>query len=597
MANPFVEGRHLKKSYGLQVVLDDLSFLIAEKQKIALIGRNGAGKSTLLKLLTGEEQADQGSIHWYPTARVGVVEQQSILPSQGSTLEYLTTKSGEPEWTVKKQAAQFGLLDAHLNIPPAHLSGGYQMRVKLVAMLLNRPNLLLLDEPVNYLDLQTLLFLEQFLQTYNGAFILAAHDRTFLQNTCTHTFEIERGKLKTYKGTVQEYFDYKQEQLEYELRANKRLSREIAHQQQFVDRFRFKASLATRAQSKIKHIEKLRTHISKIPVALATTHITIPSPRIVAGIAVQSKQLAVGYPGVRVAQQIDLEIMRGEKVVIAGENGRGKSTLLKTLAGIIPPQDGTFKWWHHADIGYYDQKTEATLIDTETVLQYLTRMAPSDASGERILMMAGNFLFRNDDLDKTTSVLSGGERARLCLAGVLLHEHNVLLLDEPTNHLDVETTEALAVALKKYQGTVMVISHARTFVDTLVDKVYEIRSGTLRRFMGTYEEYVADLELSTESSLEASGMLGDDHQSVGSDRSELHGRIKEHQRSQDRLDKKMKLVDREKSEILAYFFENPTDYAPDKAQRLAECDEQLSRLEQQWLHDQEQIDTLRDQLK
>lgn len=593
MAHTLVEGRSIRKSYGLQVVLDDLSFLVSEKQKVALIGRNGAGKSTLLKILTGAEQADGGEVQFYPISRVGIVEQHEILPDDISTLLFLEQKSGKPEWTVKKQASEFGLNSEHLEKTPGQLSGGFQMRVKLVAMLLLEPNLLLLDEPVNYLDLQTLLFLERFLQNYKGAFLLAAHDRTFLQNTCTHTFEIERGKLTSFKGTVGDYFDFKQEQLEFDLRTNKRLSREISHHQEFVDRFRFKASLATRAQSKIKHIAKLRGKISKIHSDLSTTRITIPSASFIAGTAVHTKNLKIGYGDFIVASDINLDITRGEKVVIAGENGRGKSTLLKTLAGIIPPLSGSFKWWHNADIGYYDQKTEVSIVAKDTVLTYLTRMAPSDASGERILMMAGNFLFRGDDLDKQTHVLSGGERARLCLAGVLLHQHNVLLLDEPTNHLDVETTEALALALKEYKGTVIVISHARTFVDTLVDKIYEVRAGRVRRHMGNYEEYVDTLTALMEISIDEEKPSSNMNNLGIQERAEFHTQIKEHQRSQERTEKRMKILDTEKSAILAYFFENPTDYSPSKSQRLAELNELLDELEKKWLKAQEQIDELR----
>lgn len=596
MPHPLVEGRHLKKSYGLQVVLDDLSFLVTEKQKIALIGRNGAGKSTLLKILTEVEQADSGKVQFYPLARVGVVEQHEILPTDCSTLTYLHTKGEKPEWEARKLASQFGLHAEHLQKAPAHLSGGYQMRVKLVAMFLRDPNLLFLDEPVNYLDLQTLLFLERFLQQYRGAFVLAAHDRTFLQNTCTHTFEIERGHLTSYRGSVNEYLEYKQEQLELTLKNNRRLSREVAHHQTFVDRFRYKASLASRAQSKLKHIEKLRRSISHIDSALATTHITIPSPPLTPGPMVRTKKLRIGYGETTIAQEIELEIGRGEKVVIAGENGRGKSTLLKTLAGRIPALDGTIQWWHRADIGYYDQLTHTSLIDSETVLQYLTRMAPSTTSGERLLMMAGNFLFRGNDLDKPSVVLSGGERARLCLAGILLHEHNVLLLDEPTNHLDVETTEALALALKSYTGTVIVISHARTFVDTLVDKVFEVRTGMVRRYMDSYEHYVEDLASLMEADLEQEEPATGGSGLSAEERAEHQTRIKEHQRAQERLNKQMKLLDQEKSAILAYFFDNPTDYSPTKSQRLAEIDEQLVNLERDWLRDQEAIDTLRTQL-
>ncbi len=595
MGHPLIEGKNLRKKYGLQTVLDDLSFLIAEKQKIALIGRNGAGKSTLLKLITGAEESDGGEVTFFPKLRLGVVEQHEVLPSDCTTLEFLEKRGGVSDWKVKKLGARFGLGESHLSMPPSDLSGGYQMRVKLVGMLLKDPNLLLLDEPVNYLDLQTLLLLEAFLKNYRGSCIIAAHDRTFLQNTCTTTFEIERGNLTTYKGTVQEYLEYKQEQLEYKQSTNKKLKREIAHHQTFVDRFRYKASQATRAQSKIKHISKLRNQISTIDSALATTNITIPSPRVAPGPAVRTDDLVIGYADHVVAERIDLDFMRGEKIVIAGENGNGKSTLLKTLIGIIKPIDGKVKWWHHADIGYYDQKTDATLEPTETVLQHLTRMAPSDASGERILMMAGNFLFKGDDLDKPTSVLSGGERARLCLAGVLLHEHNVLLLDEPTNHLDVETTEALALALKKYSGTVLFISHARTFVNELAEKIFEVRGGKVRQYMGTYGEYVDDLMDRMRESFESTDTVDEKNTDRGL-RAEYQVRIKEHQRSLARTDKKMGVLDKEKSEILAYFFENPTDYAPVKAQRLDELTKEIEKLERLWIKDQEVIEDLRGKL-
>lgn len=593
MAHQLLEGRQLRKKYGLQTVLDDLSFFVAEKQKIALIGRNGAGKSTLLRMIIGDEVPDGGEVYFYPHTKLGVVRQHEELPSDCSTLEYLEQRSGKPSWEIQKQASVFDLREDNLHKPPTSLSGGYQMRVKLVAMLLKDPNLLVLDEPVNYLDLNTLLLLEKFLQSYRGSFIIAAHDRTFLENVCTHTFEIEHGQLVAYSGPVTEYFQYKQEQLDFKLRANKKLSREIAHQQKFVDRFRYKASLATRAQSKIKHIKKLRSKISKINAELATTKIFIPSPSFVAGTAVRCDGLSIGYGEHVVANNIDLDIIRGEKVVIAGENGRGKSTLLKTLAGVIEPLEGKYKWWHRVDIGYYDQKTEATLEAKDTVLSYLTRMAPAHTSAEQILMMAGNFLFKDHDLDKSVSVLSGGERARLCLAGVLLHEHNVLLLDEPTNHLDVETTEALSLALKEYAGTVIFVSHSRTFVNEFAEKIYEIRSGTLRRYMGSYEEYVEDLEeRMRDAMLEGAEDFGEKVS-----RAEYHTQIKEHQRKQERINKKMGELDKEKSEILKYFFENPTDYAPVKAQRLAELDKEIDALEQEWLKSQEAIDELRHSLQ
>jgi ATP-binding cassette subfamily F protein 3 len=593
MPRPLLEGKEIRKSYGRQVVLDQLSFTVLEGQKIALIGRNGAGKSTLLNILIGSEELDAGEIALLPWTRVGVVKQHEVLPGDVTTEQYLESLSGKQTWEVHKFGAKFGLTQKEFSLPPTALSGGYQMRVKIVGMLLQEPNLLLLDEPVNYLDLSTLLLLERFLAEYEGSFIMTAHDREFLQNTCNTTFEIERAGLSIYPGKVIEYFAYKEEQREFQLRTNKRLKREIAHSQEFVDRFRFKASQASRAQSKLRHIEKLRHQIATVKTDLATARIVIPTPLIIPGSAVRAEKLSVGYGDKVIASDITFEMKRGEKIVIAGENGKGKSTFLKTLAGKLEPLSGSFKWFHRADIGYYDQKTDATLIPQETILQYLTRMAPVTTSGERILMMAGNFLFRNDDLEKTTSVLSGGERARLCLAGILLHEHNVLMLDEPTNHLDVETAESLALALKEYGGTVLFVSHARTFVNALADNIYEVRNGTLKHYTGTYEEYVEDLSERMEESLAAeSEALRSKDAPSEEKRREARLLIKEMRKAQDKRQKEIDSLSKEKSAILAYFFENPMDYAPDKSEQLKELERSLMGAEAAWMEGEERLEIL-----
>ncbi len=434
------------------------------------------------------------------------------------------------------------------------------------------------------------------MKSYKGSFILVAHDREFLENTCTTTFELERGELTIYNGTVEAYLVFKEEQKEFALRTNKKLAREIEHHQEFVDRFGAKATMASRAQSKSKHIDKLRKKIASVHADLATTKIAIPCPHVPPGPAVHAEDLSVGYGEKVIVDHVSFEIQRGEKVVIAGENGQGKTTVLKTLAGLLEPISGKLKWWHHADIGYYDQKVDATLIPNETVLNYLMRMAPHITAGERILMMAGNFLFRDDDLEKPTSVLSGGERARLCLAGILLHEHSVLLLDEPTNHLDVETAESLAVALKKYEGTVIFVSHARTFVNALCDRVLEIRHGSLRNYPGTYEEYVSDLAeiMVTESgdSTANSPALRGRESEGGLQRIMHREKLKELKRAVERLEKVMKTLDKERSDILKFYFEFPTEYAPEKATRLTELDEEYKRKEDEWLKLSEEVELL-----
>ena len=573
-----LSAHELTKSYGRQNILDRLNFVVTEQSKIGLIGRNGAGKTTLLHILAGTETADNGAVSLMPITRLGVLDQYEVLPSEGTTLELLLYASGKQEWQCKKLAARFAFTTEHLAQSPTALSGGYQMRLKIVRMLLADPNLLLLDEPVNYLDLSTLLLFESFLRSYNGAYVITSHDREILMNLCTTTWEIERAKLVEFSGNVATYLDWKDEQTEYARRTNKKIKREIASNQAFADRFRYKASQASRAQSKLKHITKLRTKLLGLRQDLPTAIFRINCAPVPSGSAVHCKDISIGYNNTVVASGIHIEIPRGSKTAIVGENGRGKSTLLKTLAGALQPLGGAIKWWHRADIGYFSQLSEETLAPILTVLQALTQAAPPDASAEKILATAGAFLFRNDDLEKQCSVLSGGERARVRLARLVLAEHNVLLLDEPTNNLDAETVEVLAQALKEYIGTVIVVSHARTFMNGFVDRIYEVRNGSLRHYMGTYEEYVADLTnlIATEVDMSSEPTTDD------AEKHERALRARENRRARQRIEEKLSKLETEKSAILKFYFENPTDYVPEKTSRLAELEEEIAELEKEW---------------
>ena len=598
MPRPLIEVQGLSKSYGLQHVLNDLSFFIAEKQKIALVGRNGSGKSTLMRILTEQETSDTGRVIVHPWTHLGVINQHEVLPGDQSVLSFLEQRSSKPDWEVKKMAHRFALCPEHLEKTPQELSGGYQMRVKLVAMLLQDPNLLLLDEPVNYLDLQTLLLLEHFLKTYRGSMVIIAHDRAFLEKTCTTTFEIERTGLTTYNGTVSSYYTWKQEQKEFALKQNKKLARNIAHQQKFVDRFRYKASLASQAQSKLKYIDRLRREMKEVQADLSTSRIQISCPEFPKGLALRVENVVIGYEKNQpLATGITFDVLRGEHILIAGENGCGKSTLLQTITGAIEPLEGTTKWWHRSTIGYYNQFTEKTLVPSETVLDHLQRMAPPSTAGEKILMMAGNFLFRGDDLDKPTSVLSGGERSRLCLAGILLHEYNTLVLDEPSNHLDVETSEALAEALRAYPGTIIFVSHAQSFVKTLAHKILEIHGGRVREFLGDYGAYIEEIEeqaaqelaedISTKSTQSATSAL------AAAERREVHLAIRGLQKTQVKRMDQITELEKQKSELMLFFFENPLDYAPEKRIQLHEIEERIALLEKEWLRDEKHIDELR----
>ena len=586
MPQPLIEANTLTKRYGKQLVLDDVSFVVSEGQKIALIGRNGAGKSTLLKLLSGVEEPDHGTVRLLPWTKLGVVEQHTPLPSSSTGLAFLEETTRKAPWEIYKQSRAFGLTEDHLGRVPSSLSGGYQMRLKLISLFLPDPNLLLLDEPVNYLDVQTLLLLEEVLRAFKGSYLITAHDRAFLRNTCTHTYEVERGSITMFPGGIDGYFAWKDEQREFALRTNKRLAREISHNQAFVDRFRAKASLASQAQSKLKHVQKLRTQLREIGPDLSSVRLHLTQPTIHPGRALAVRNLTIGYEGKEIASEISFEVERGEKVVIAGENGQGKSTLLKTIAGRLTPLSGEVSWYKQAEIGYFDQHTERQLLAGETVLAYLTRQAPAYTRPERLLQAAGSFLFRDDDHEKTTDVLSGGERARLCLAGLFLHEHSVLILDEPTNHLDVETSESLTKALQEYRGTVLFVSHARTFAGALATKIYEVGEGRVRHIPLSYDAYVDtlrdQLNLPTHTSTEESAAQ------KASDRARLKAGLQSTRKQVQQIEKQLKELEREKSEILAYYFENPTDYAPEKQTRLESLKEEIERLEQQWLKLQEE---------
>jgi len=577
----------IRKSYGRDVILDGVSLTVSEGQKIALIGRNGAGKSTLLRILLGQEEAEAGEVRRFPTLRIGAVAQHETMPADASGMAYLGRKSGRAPWACAKMAAQFGLRRSHLETPASSLSGGFQMRLKLVAMLLEEPNLLILDEPVNYLDLPTLLLLERFLKTYKGAFIVTSHDREFLDAVADRTAEIEHGRLDNAPIAPSAYLARKAEARAFTLKTNKKIQREREHIQAFVDRFRYKASKAKQVQSKIKQISKMID--IDIESLLPTASIRIPMPHTPPGSAARVEELSAGYDGRAVLKDVSFDLVRGEHVAILGGNGMGKTTLLKTLAGVLPPVAGKLRWWHKADIGYYAQHVEQSLKPEDTVIKHLARSAAPGTSNEDVLKMAGDFLFKEDDLEKLTGVLSGGERARLCLGGLLLARHNVLLLDEPTNHLDAETSEALAASLDAWPGTLVFVSHSQAFIHRVGRRIFEVRDGRARQYPGAYRDYLSDLAAAVEDDVTtAEEDAGTGDAEAADAKREARLAAKERRRRQQKLEEKIKALDRERGEILNFYFENPTDYAPDKRTRLGELDEQVAALEKEWLRIEEE---------
>ena len=482
----------IRKRYGAQIVLDDATVAFGEGQKIGIIGRNGAGKSTLCKIITGHEEPDGGEVVKSPSLRLSYLEQHDPYKPEETVLGFLMRYTGKEEWQCGKVAGRFQMKNAMLDATIGSLSGGYRTRVKLISMLLHDPNFLMLDEPTNYLDLKTLILLEEFLQDYDGGFVIVSHDREFLKKTCEHTLEIEKGSCALYPGSVEEYLVFKEEQKEQALSYNTNVEAKKKQLQLFVDRFGAKASKATQAKSKMKQIARLKT--IEVGHALTNVHIRIPVVEKKNGIAFRCEDLAIGYPEKVVAKHINLEIMQGSHVAVLGDNGQGKTTFLRTLAEDLAPKGGKYRWGHGLKVAYYAQHVFSSIRADLTVYDHLSGMAAPGITQQEILNLAGSFLFKGDDVKKIVSVLSGGERARLCLAGLLLTKSQVLLLDEPTNHLDFETVEALGRALKTFNGTLFFISHDRTFVNLMASQIIEVQNGHVKLYPGVYEDYVYHLE-------------------------------------------------------------------------------------------------------
>jgi len=489
----------IRKSYGAHVILDDLTASFSENQKIGVIGRNGSGKSTLCKIITGHEEEDSGTVSKSSSLRLSYLEQQDPYSLEETVMEFLHRYSGKEEWECGKIAGRFQLKYEMLETKIGALSGGYRTRVKLTSMLLADPNFLILDEPTNYLDLKTLILLEEFLRDYRGGFLIVSHDREFLKKTCEDTLEIENGGCTLYPGTVEEYLIFKEERKEQTISYNKNVETKQKQLQLFVDRFRAKASKATQAKSKMKQIEKMKT--IEVGHPLSNVRIKIPSVQRKHGLALRCKNLTIGYPENKVAEGIVVEVDQGSHVAVLGNNGQGKTTFLRTIAGDLAVKEGGYSWGYNMKIGYYAQHVFSRLSSEIDVYTYLSNAADRSVSHQEILNLAGSFLFKGNDVKKKFSVLSGGERARACLAGVLLEKNHALLLDEPTNHLDFETVEVLGRALKSFVGTLFFISHDRTFVNLVATKIVEVKDGSVRLYPGKYEEYVYHLETTVRAEL------------------------------------------------------------------------------------------------
>lgn len=476
------------KSYGDQLLLDEASATIHDGMKVGFIGRNGAGKSTLLRILLGEEELDSGEVIRGSHLKIGYLRQHDPFQPGESALEFLMRDSGQPDWKCGEVAGQFELKGDYLNGPVKELSGGWQTRVKLAALLLHDPNLLMLDEPTNFLDLRTQILLEHFLVGFPASCLIVSHDRAFLTATCDQTLDLARGKLTLYPGKVEPYLEKIEEDRVRDERTNAAVVAKQKQLQRFIEKNRARATSASQARSKQKQLDRLQT--IDIESDQPSAHIKAPVVEPRQGPAVRCIDLAIGYPDHTVASGIELEVEHQQRAAIVGDNGQGKTTLLRTLVDSLKPVSGQVKWGYGCRIGVYAQHVYSSLPQDQTVLEYLEYTSMPGITTQDCLNVAGALLFRGAHVNKPVRVLSGGERARLCMAGLLLGDYNILILDEPGNHLDVETVEALANALLNYKGTVLFTSHDRHFVKRVATNIIEVRDGRARNYSGDYDAYL-----------------------------------------------------------------------------------------------------------
>ena len=603
MARTFIQVSELHKHYGSTAILDGASVAILDDHRIGVIGRNGAGKSTLCRIILGEETADGGKISMHADMRLSYLEQKDPFRDGESVLDFLMRYSGCENWRCGQLAGRFLLKNDQMAREVRSLSGGFQTRVRLCAMLLKDPNFLVLDEPTNYLDLKTLLLLEGFLRDYRGGYIIVSHDREFLKRTCTSTLEVERGQITLYPGGVEECLAYKAEQRIQAESFNANIEIRRKQLQTFVDKNKAKASKATQAASKAKMLDRLE--VKEVAGDLDAVKITVMPVETRQGAAIRIVNLGIGYPEKTIAEGISFEIERGRHVAVVGDNGQGKTTFLATVAGKLPPKGGEIRWGHGSVVGAYAQHVFTAMDPSITVQRYLERSA-SAAGGpmtptQRILDMAGAFLFRGSDVGKKIAVLSGGERARLCLAGLLLSRCTVLLLDEPTNHLDFETVEALADALKTFDGTIFLTSHDRTFVSRVATDIVEVRDGKVELYPDDYAGYVHRIEREAlEGDAPTAPVAGTATAGNASkatpisavERKAQHERVRTLRNQLKQVEKQVAAFDAEKKQLNAKLEVDPTSYQPETIARLDIVTKSLDEQEARWLTLNDEIESL-----
>ncbi len=539
---------NLKVEFSAKCLFDNISYIINRKDKIALVGKNGAGKSTMLKIIAGLQKPTSGSVATPHDTTIGYLPQHMTISDTATVIEEVRTafshihemharldrmsnelasrtdyesteyqdliesmtaltdriameESENCEAEMEKTLMGLGFVREDFNRPTSEFSGGWRMRIELAKLLLTRPDVLLLDEPTNHLDIESIQWLENFLTTKANAVVLVSHDRAFIDNVTNRTIEISLGKIYDYSVNYSKYVVLRQERLEQQMRAFQNQQKMIKETEDFIERFRYKATKSVQVQSRIKQLAKIdRIEVDEVD----TSHLNLkfpPAPRS-GDYPVIADNVGKAYGLHQVFDNATFTIKRGEKVAFVGKNGEGKSTLVKCIMGEIPFA-GNLKIGHNVKIGYFAQN-QAQLLDEEiSVFDTIDRVAVGDIR-TKIRDILGAFMFGGEASDKKVKVLSGGEKTRLAMIRLLLEPVNLLILDEPTNHLDMKTKDILKNAIKEFDGTIIVVSHDREFLDGLVEKVYEFGGGKVKECLGGIYEFLEKKKLASLSELERS---------------------------------------------------------------------------------------------